>query len=122
MRNISFQLTTEQVKNRSKTVTRRLGWKNLKAGELLQACEKCMGLGKGGKINRLAVIRVVSVRREQLKSMLPTKTAGSAGYGMLEALKEGFPNLGGKGFVAMFCEHMKCKPRTKVTRIEFEYV
>jgi len=33
-RNMSFMLTTEQIKNRTKTVTRRLGWK--KAREELQ--------------------------------------------------------------------------------------
>jgi len=115
MRNISFQLTTEQVQNRSKTVTRRLGWKNLKPGELLQACEKCMGLGKGGKINRLAIIRVVSVSRERLDEM--TKLSLHA-----ECRREGFPHLSPNQFVAMFCKHMKCKPRKTVTRIQFEYV
>ncbi len=25
-------------------------------------------------------------------------------------------------FVAMFCEHMGCKPSSKINRIEFEYV
>ena len=113
MRNISFQLTTEQVRNRTKTVTRRLGWKNLRAGELLQACEKCMGLGKGGKINRLAVIRVVAVRREQLCQVLGDEA---------EPRREGFPNLTSAEFEEMFCKHMGCHYTDEVTRIEFEYV
>lgn len=66
MRNMSFQLTTEQIRNRSKTVTRRLGWRKLKVGELVQACVKCMGLRKGEKLEKLAVIKVKSVRFEPL--------------------------------------------------------
>jgi len=34
-RNISFALTTQQVRNRTKTVTRRAGWLFLKAGDIL---------------------------------------------------------------------------------------
>ncbi len=49
MKNISFALTTKQFLDGSKTVTRRLGWANLKPGEILMACEKCMGLGPGGE-------------------------------------------------------------------------
>ena len=37
MRNISFALTKQQFLDRTKTVTRRLGWKNLEVGTLL--CE-----------------------------------------------------------------------------------
>lgn len=59
-RNMSFMLTTQQVIDRTKTVTRRLGWKHLKPGELFWACEKCQGLGKGGKINRLSLARCIS--------------------------------------------------------------
>ena len=50
-RNMSFSLTTDQVRNRTKTVTRRLGWwKNkhgkrlLQVGDIVNACVKCMGL------------------------------------------------------------------------------
>jgi len=43
-RNISFALTTKQIRNRSKTVTRRLGWLHIKKGDVLNACVKCMGL------------------------------------------------------------------------------
>lgn len=57
MRNISFQLTTEAIRNRTKTVTRRLNWLNLKPGDLLQGCEKCMGRRHGEPLVKLAVIR-----------------------------------------------------------------
>lgn len=117
-RNISFSLTTEQIRNRTKTVTRRLGWKNLNRGEILNACVKCMGLKPGEKIIRLAKIRVTSVRRESLAEL-----KRDIHYGTIEASREGFPNLSGEGFIAMFCGHMKrARPDIEVTRIEFEYV
>lgn len=117
-RNISFALTTEQIRNRTKTVTRRLGWKNLKKGEILNACVKCMGLKPGEKIERLGQIRVVSVKQEPLVRMMQSS------YGVAEAAKEGFPEMTGSEFVKMFCEHMRPLHgvATEVTRIEFEYV
>lgn len=111
MKNISCQLTTQQVIDRTKLVTRRLGWKNLKAGELLQICEKCMGLQKGERIRKLAKVVVVSVRRERLDKI--TKS---------DCRLEGFPELSPAGFVAMFCKHMVCRPGAIVTRIEWRYL
>lgn len=111
MRNISFALTTNQIRNRTKTVTRRLGWKNLKPGDLLQACVKCQGLKKGEHPEKLCVIRVVSVRREKLWEV----------NGM-ECVLEGFPFKLPEHFTQMFCRHNKCEAWTEVTRIEFEYV
>jgi hypothetical protein len=116
-RNISFALTTEQIRNRSKTVTRRLGWKFLKPGDILIACVKCQGIKPGEKIERLCQIRVTDVTFEDLDTLLQ-----SSGYGEGECEMEGFPNMTGSEFVTMFCENMKCKPETEVTRIEFEYV
>ncbi len=109
MRNMSFALTTKQLKDGSKTVTRRLGWQNLKSGDRVMACEKCMGLGLGGKIVHLGCISIVSVRREPLNAITQEDCA-----------REGFPNFTPDQFVAMFCEHMGCDPETEVTRIEFE--
>lgn len=116
MRNISFMLTKAQILDRSKTVTRRLGWLNLYPGDRLQGVEKSMGLKKGEAIKKLAVIEVVSRCREPLEAM------DCLGYGTIEVGKEGFPKLSGKQFVKMFCEHMKCTPKTVITRIEFKYV
>jgi len=50
MRNMSFFLTTDQIRNKTKTVTRRDGWLFLKPGDIVQACVKCQGLKKGEKI------------------------------------------------------------------------
>lgn len=116
-RNMSFMLTTEQIKNKTKTVTRRLGWDFLKPGDVLNACVKCQGLKKGEKIERLCQIRIVGVDPEPLCEMQVCPI-----YGAEEATKEGFPDMSGTEFVAMFCTHMKCDRTTVVNRIEFEYL
>ncbi len=115
-RNISFFLTTEQFRNRTKTVTRRLTWKGVKAGDILCGVVKGMGFKRGEKIQRLGQIRVVSCRREPLSSMWLEP------YGSNEAKAEGFPEMTGAQFVAMFCKHMDCDEDQEVTRIEFEYL
>jgi hypothetical protein len=136
MRMMSFALTTPQILNRSKTVTRRIGWETLKPGELLQAVEKGQGIPKGGKVRKLAVIRVIDVSREVLAQMMDGL---SPSYGREECIKEGFPELTPEQFVAMFCashrivserpwsawrrtSSRQCEPTDPVTRIEFEYV
>lgn len=121
MRNISFALTTQQFRDRTKTVTRRLGWRNLKPGDRLGGCVKCMGLRKGESIDRLGVIEVVSVRLEPLRAMTDDEE-----YGRAETTAEGFPPGDPKHdphvFVGMFCDNMRCTPETEVTRIEYRYV
>lgn len=122
MRNMSFMLTTRQVRERSKDVTRRLGWLNAKPGELIAACEKCQGLKRGEKIERLAIIRVVSVRLEPLRRL-----TDDVEYGFEEIRREGFaqdPRLCWPSvWVPWFCEsHPGCTPETAVNRIEFAYV
>ena len=115
-RNMSFRLTTDQIKNRTKTVTRRVGWDCLKPGEIVNACVKCMGFKKGEKIERLCQIRIVDVRQERLVSMHVYDP------GNMEARLEGFPKMSNQQFIDMFCENMKCDEDTEVNRIEFEYV
>jgi hypothetical protein len=119
MRNISFMLTVPQIRARTKTVTRRAGWADLKPGTLLQGVVKSQGLKRGEKVEKLAVVRVVSVRREPLFTMLDRTLF----YGMNECRREGFPDLTPVEFVEMFCRsHRGCTPETVITRIEFEYV
>lgn len=122
MRNISFMLTTQQVRDRTKTVTRRLGWLTLRPGDRLRGVEKAMGLKKGEKVKPLATIRVVNVRTEPLSAMI-----SDTDYGLAECEREGFgdhPSLRWPGeFVTFFCaSHRGCTPDTLITRIEFEYV
>jgi hypothetical protein len=117
MRNISFSLTEPQFLDGSKDVTRRLGWANLKPGDRLMACRKCMGLKPGEKIVRLGEIEVVSNTPEPLNRM-----SADAAYGRAEAIREGFPQMSGGQFVEMFCRHMPAKPWTVINRIEFRKV
>ena len=110
-RNMSFTLTIEQVKNKTKTVTRRLGWWFLEPGDTLNACEKCQGLRKGEKINRLCQIRVVSTRTEWLHDITQD-----------DCVREGFPDMQPRDFVRMFGKAMSLKEMARVNRIEFEYL
>jgi len=112
---MSFALTTEQVRNRTKTVTRRLGWKFAKQGDIVQPVVKGQGLKKGETVEKIgAPIRVLNVRREPLHLMATRYS--------IEAVREGFPQLTNEAFIAMFCQHNDCTPDTEVTRIQFEYL
>ena len=117
MRNMSFALTTEQIRNRTKTVTRRLGWLTLQPGDLVRAVVKSQGLKKGEKVEELALIRIRKVNREPLDRMLLFPS-----YGSKESVKEGFPGGDPWWFVAFFAKTHRCGQGDDVTRIEFEYV
>ena len=110
---MSFSLTTEQVRNKTKTVTRRQGWKSLKPGDILNACVKCMGLKKGEKVEKICQIRVVDVRREPISLITPQ-----------DVVKEGFPQweLECLKFIKMYCRANKVESWEDCTRIEFEYI
>lgn len=107
---MSFMLTTEQVRNRQKDVTRRIGWWFLRAGEAVRAVEKGQGLKKGEKVKPIANIRIKSARIEKLSDITDAECA-----------REGFPQLRPADFVRMFCAANACKPDVAVNRIEFEY-
>ena len=110
-RNMSFSLTTEQFKSKTKTVTRRFGWYFLRPGDVVFGVEKAMGLKKGEKMKRLGLIRIVSCRKEPLNSI--TKE---------DCVREGFSEMEPSDFVKKICKHYKCKPSESVNRIEFEYI
>ncbi len=114
---MSFLITTEQFLARSKTVTRRLGWQHCRVGQVITAVEKGQGLRKGERVRVLGTIKVVDVRTEVLGRM-----RFDPDYGRAEAVLEGFPDLDGPGFVAMFCKANRCLPARPVRRIQFEYV
>ena len=61
MRNMSFSLTTNQILDRGKTVTRRLGWPFLRLGDIVMAVEKAQGLKKDELIRRLGPIRITGL-------------------------------------------------------------
>ena len=110
-RNMSFALTTEQVRRREKTVTRRLGWWFLNPGDILTAVEKARGLRKGEKIRPICRIRIVSTRKEPLSAI----TQDDVG-------REGFGTASRKWFIEMFCQTHGCRSNDEVNRIEFEYI
>ena len=111
MRNMSFAMTTQQVRAHSKDVTRRFGWSFLKPGDLVRAVKKGMGLKKGEKIERLATIRIVSTRWEPLNAMTRD-----------DCTREGFPQMGPLDFVRFIQGVYECEPDKLIHRIEFEYV
>lgn len=114
---MSFALTTDQIRNRTKTVTRRMGWEFLKPGDFICAVTKCQGLKKGEKIERLCVLRVKSVRRERLSCLTKDQV-----YGNRECAREGFPGMIPAEFVSFFARsHKGAWRESLVTRIEFTY-
>jgi hypothetical protein len=121
-RNISFAFTTPQFIARTKTVTRRMGWRKAVAGQELCGVKKGMGLRPGEKVERLGMIRLVSVTSEQLRRL-----TDDIEYGFAETTREGFPpghpyHLPSE-FVAFFCgSHKGCTPDSLVTRLEYEFV
>jgi hypothetical protein len=134
MRRISFNMTQRQILDRSKTVTRRLGWENVKVGERLLAVDRL----RSKEAKTLAVIEVVSVRRERLWEIYAT---GFADYVVTPTLRidgpvfrpvceqvhettlEGFGNFTGVEFAEMFRRAMGLSHDDhEVTRIEFRYV
>lgn len=121
MKQISFALTTDQVRRRQKTVTRRVGWRQVTVGELLQPIVQGQGLKKGERVRKIGrPITLVDVRREPLRRMLEDLE-----YGAAEVIAEGFdgdPEKGTpEGFVRFFCASHGCTPDTEITRLEFEY-
>lgn len=118
MRQMSFALTTPQILNRTKTVTRRVGWKFLKVGDLLQAVEKGQGLKKGEHVRKLAVLRVERVEHEWMSCFRERPDAQQ------ECVREGFPEMSPDEFEAFFrgTHPNPGLDDLAVTRIEFSYV
>lgn len=108
---MSVALTTSQVRDRSKTVTRRAGWQFLTPGDQLTLCSKVRGRGRGEPLERIVTVDVVAVERERLDTI----TAA-------DVIAEGFPALTPAQFVDFFCDtHTGITPASEVTRIEWAY-
>jgi hypothetical protein len=109
---MAVSLTEAQVRDRSKTVTRRAGWRMLKPGDRLTLCRKVMGRRPGEPLDRIIDVQVVSVRREPLNAI----TAA-------DVTAEGFPQMTPEEFVSFFCaSHRGVTPESEVTRIEWTYL
>jgi hypothetical protein len=108
---MAVALTTGQVRDHSKTVTRRLGWRFLKPGDQLTLCAKVRGRKPGEPLERIVTVTVTSVHREPLNAIT-----------VADVTAEGFPRTTATGFVSFFCDtHKGCQPGTEVTRIEWAY-
>lgn len=115
---LSVALTEPQVRDRSKTETRRLGWwedkhgrRLLHPGDRLTLCRKVMGRKPGEPLVRLAEVEVTAVYRERLDAITPEGVAA-----------EGFPEMTPGQFVVFFRQHMRCQPDTVVTVIRWTYL
>lgn len=117
MKLMAFSMTTKQMRDRSKDVTRRIGWADLKAGDRVGAIVKGQGLKKGEKVKRICVIEVVSNELEEIASGILDRQDAQE-----EVNREGFPDLTPHQFVEMFCKANRCAWFQKVNRIEFKYV
>jgi hypothetical protein len=117
---MSVALTEPQVVGRTKTVTRRLGWLNLKPGDRLTLCRKVMGRRAGEPLVRLAEVEVVSVRRERLDTITEEDIVREAvpHDHFWPAVTAPSPNQ----WVTWFCDQMGVMPDTEVTRIEWRYL
>lgn len=113
-RNMSFFHTTPQVRDKTKTVTRRDGWWHLVPGQRFWAIVKGQGLKKGERVEKICLLECVSNRRERLDAIL--------GYPADETAREGFPHMTPQQFIEMFCRNMNVAPGTMINRIEFKYV
>jgi hypothetical protein len=109
---MAVSLTEPQVRDRTKTVTRRDGWRMLRVGDQLTLCRKVQGRRPGEPLVRIADVEVISVRREPLEAITAADVAA-----------EGFPQMTPGQFVRFFCEtHHGCQPWHEVTRIEWRYL
>lgn len=121
MPRMSCSMTTPQVEDRSKTVTRRATttWRKLKVGDRVTLIEKGMGLKRGEKQRVLAEVEIVSVRIEPLGKI--------ADPGELSA--EGFPDATPAWFRSFWaCAHgfghigLTDLAAIKCRRIEWRYL
>jgi hypothetical protein len=113
---MAVALTLEQVRDRSKTVTRRKSWMQkgrfmLAPGGPLVLCEKVQGREPGEPLVRIVTVTVVGVRRERLDAVTPADV-------IADGFREYTPDL----FVAFFCRaHLGCGSAGMVTRIQWAY-
>lgn len=113
---MSVSATESSVRDRSKTVTRRLGWRTLPAGVDLDLCRKVMGRkrpdGTVDPLVRIARVHVVRVGWERLDAITDADTIREGVAGVTTA----------REFVDFYTAAFKCEPSREVTRIEWRYV
>lgn len=121
MRRMSFAITTDAVRARTKTVTRRLGWRFAEPGDRLLAVDKL----RTKAAQKLGVIEIVDARIEELEELLSLRESDryTEAEAAEEVRREGF-TVSPAQFVRMFRESLGFRPpgNVIVTRIEFRYV
>lgn len=111
---MSVAYTEAAVRERRKTVTRRLGWRFLKAGDRLTLCRKVMGRKPGEPLERIAEVEVLDVSFESLLGIYDRPG---------DVAREGFPDWTPFDFVEFFRAHIRpIQPYEIVTRIEWRYL
>jgi hypothetical protein len=125
---MSVSHTERAVRERRKTVTRRLGWRFLKPGDRLTLCRKVMGRKPGEPLVRIVDVEVIDVRRERLSAITHADVA-----------REGVPpstftpEIAGEhevacadcrraNWIGWFARTMRCSVDDDVTRIEWRYL
>lgn len=108
---MSVALTEEAVRDRRKTVTRRLGWRFAAVGDRVTLCRKVMGRKKGEPLVRICDVELVDVRRERLDAITAE-----------DVVREGFPGCTREAFIEFFGRHIGVGPSVEVTRIEWRYL
>jgi len=103
---INFSMEERQFLDGTMDVTRRLGWTNLRVGQVLVGVVR----KDERQVARVPII-VVSVRREPLNAIR-----------VEDCIREGCPEMTPEEFVESFCSTYRCGPETAVTRIEFRRV
>ena len=122
---MSVAFTEQAVRERRKTVTRRIGWwedkrgrRILQPGDRLTLCRKVMGRKPGEPLDRICDVEVVSVRREPLLALGMDQT-----YAAHEMEREGFPGMGPAEFIERYFVPQGLSPAMDdITRIEWRYL
>jgi hypothetical protein len=116
---MSVSLTEQAVRERRKTVTRRLGWRFAKPGDRVTLCRKVMGRKPGEPLVRIAEVELVDVRREPLSAITDMDVEREGG----EHLPlEDAGRTRAEAFASWFAWTMGISVDDEVTRIEWRYL
>lgn len=103
--------TQQQMRDRTKTVTRRLGWEFANPGDRVLSVSKSQGRKRGELPEIFGPIEFTMVHREPLNIIDADEVAA-----------EGFPEMDPAQFIEMFCDHMRCRADVILTRLAFLFV
>lgn len=128
---MSVSHTEQAVRDRTKTVTRRLGWRFLKPGDRLTLCRKVMGRKPGEPLVRIVEVEVVDIRRVLLPSInsedIEREGVPPEAYTPVIAGRQDPHELECGGcryvnWVGWFARTMGVSTDAEVTRIEWRYL